>query len=61
VDRTLEQGQFARILLELHGVLTSPLKESPMNDPAAGQGQIGLDRVQLPTRYCQHAGIAAEP
>ena len=31
-----------------------------MNDPAAGQGQIGLDGVQFPVGYRQHAGIAAE-
>jgi hypothetical protein len=31
-----------------------------MNDPAAGQGQIGLDGVQFPVSYRQRAGIASE-
>ena len=51
--RPLEQRQLVRVLIWL-------LQESRVNDPATGQGQIGLDRVQVPVGCRQGAPVAAE-
>jgi hypothetical protein len=45
----------------LRRVPVSLLKESPMKDPAAGQGQIGLDCVQFPVGCRQHATTPTSP
>ena len=41
-------------------MLASLVKESPVGDPAAGQGKIGLDGAQFPVGGRQLADIAAE-
>jgi hypothetical protein len=38
-----------------------PIQQEPaVNDPAAGQGQIGLGRVQLQVGLLQRTGIVVE-
>jgi hypothetical protein len=53
VRGALEQLQLMRILGRLLRILGSLLKEPAVNDPAAGQGQIGLDRIQFQIGYRQ--------
>jgi hypothetical protein len=56
--RPLEQRQLARILAGPIRVLVPLLKETRVHDPAAGQGEIGFDRVQRPVSFGQRAGLA---
>ena len=41
-------------------ILVPPLEEARVDDPAARQGEIGFDRIQLPIGFRQRGGIAPE-
>ncbi|HEX3922589.1 MAG TPA: hypothetical protein VHY31_09915 [Streptosporangiaceae bacterium] len=59
-DGPLEQLQFPRVLRGLLRVLAALLQEAAMQDPAAGDGQSGLDRVEFTVGRIQGAGLALE-
>ena len=56
----LEQRQLLRVLRHLPGICVSLLQEPPVDDPAAGQGQVSFHRVQFPVCCRQRAGVAIE-
>src|SRR4051812_37741545 len=53
LHRALEQRQFRRILGPL-------VEEAGVQNAAAGQSEVGLDRVQLSLSGCQSSAVATE-
>lgn len=57
---TLEQRQFAGVLVGRSRVLVAAQQKPRMHQPAARHGQVGLRRVKLPVSFGQRAGLATE-
>jgi predicted dinucleotide-binding enzyme len=58
--RALEERQLRGIFACQAGVLFALLQKTAVNDPAAGQREIGLNGVEFPVRRCQCSGIPLE-